>query len=142
MKVDWENIWISVKRNKNILLIIVGIIVLLLLFGYLFTSCGNWFDERFIRKTEENINAAQNVANQINGNLANLSIENAIKANEVERQAIEHNAAKNASNQAQTQTNDALGNVDAVENGNFTNSSMDSANRARCKAFPNSEGCR
>jgi predicted negative regulator of RcsB-dependent stress response len=37
--------------------------------------------------------------------------------------------------------NQSLANVNKVEAANFTNTNLQDAERARCKAFPNSKGC-
>jgi uncharacterized iron-regulated protein len=139
MKLDFESMFVWIKDNRRIVLIILGLIVLLLVFGWLFSSCGRFFDWYELDGLNKNINKANVELKNLNANLRGLEIDNRLQQENINRLGVNHNEAKNGSNQAQIETNNALDNVSRVENGNFSNSSLDEANRNRCRVF--NRGC-
>ena len=140
-KLDLESIWAWTKEHPTLVLTIIGLTALLFVFGWMFSSCGDWLAQRELKNLNKNINKANNELRNLNENLRNLEIDNRLQSENVNRLAENHNQAKNGSIEAQRETNDALENVNRVENGNFSNSTLDEANRNRCRAFPNAKGC-
>ncbi len=65
---------------------------------------------------------------------------------EKEARAIEHqeiiNEKAEEANKAENKAQESVNRVKAVENSNFKNTNGKTADRARCEAFPESEGCR
>lgn len=99
------------------------VLIAAVLFGI--SKCGTWRSDRDIDKQKANINAAlSNIANK-ESVIANLQTEIA-----VEKEAVKHETNSllnniNATNEAKTQTNAALANLDKARNANTTNSSAE-----------------
>lgn len=140
-RIDYAAIWESAKDNWKLILTIVGLIVLLFVVLFAFKACPNWNDRREVEGLKENVNAEQRNANTVIGNIANLKIQEVLKANEVERLEQELKKAQNELDQARNATDGAIENVSRAENANFTNSSLSEAEKARCRAFPDAPGC-
>lgn len=140
-QIDWENVWASVKSYRRIILIILGLVLLGLFVAFLFDACPTWFGNREVDKLKQNINAELQNANLVNSNIANLLIENRLAEENVKRLGNDYNAAKNASDEIKRETNAAMENVNRARNANFANTNLSDAQKARCRAFPESADC-
>lgn len=128
------------KRYSRIIWASIGCFILLLFILFMFDYCSGWSDRREIDRLNKNINGVQSNINGVRENLSNLSIENRLQSENLNRLATNHNSDKNATDEARDASNRALENVWRIENGNFNNVNLTEAEKARCVAFP--ESCR
>lgn len=140
MKLDWESIKVWIKEHRNIL-IISGLIFILILFVlFLFQECSDYSDRKELDRLNKGVNKFDDLAANANAEISNLKLQNANQQALVNQQGINYNEAKNGSNGARTQTNEALENINRFKNTNFNNTNLSEAQKARCLAYP--ESCR
>lgn len=120
IKLDWENIWISVKKYR-IVFIAIGLLILIGFFLWLFSTIDTWWFWRGVKKDKQVIaNHIQNVAN-LQKEISNLE---AHKAAEMERARLEAErllADQNATNAQRANTNAALEKMNEAINTNRGN---------------------
>jgi predicted negative regulator of RcsB-dependent stress response len=139
---DWESIKVWTLNNRRVLIYVLLVIVLVVAGLWVWQTVDNWWFKNRLEKSQANVNALVNKATEINGTIANLKqqeFEAQVQAN-TERANV--NAIRKEIEDAQKDADQAIDNVNAVNNGNFNGVNTDDANAARCRAFPNSADCR
>jgi predicted negative regulator of RcsB-dependent stress response len=139
---DWESIKVWTLNNRRVLIYVLLVIVLVVAGLWVWQTVDNWWFKNRLEKSQANVNALVNKATEINGTIANLKqqeFEAQVQAN-AERANV--NAIRKEIEDAQKDADQAIDNVNAVNNGNFNGVNTDDANAARCRAFPNSADCR
>lgn len=129
-------------KYKKVLGAAAGVIALLVLLAFVITQSQSCLTQRSFDKAKANINAAQQEANAINSNIQELILK------EVEAKANVNAAEKDLEriqdevDEANKKSDEAVNNVGVIVNRNYSNTSTDSANAARCRAFPDSPECK
>jgi hypothetical protein len=130
------------KQYRNFYTTGLLIVLLVVFIIVVFKQCGDYMFERELENKKRDVNILLDNANEKKEILDNLNREAYELELNVNAKGAELNKAKGETENAQNKTNKSLENVKKIENGNYSNSSVDSANRARCKAFPNAVGCK
>lgn len=143
--------WIPALSERTWKIIGGLVLGLIVIGGILFfaSKCSDWRFNRGMTKANANLanafNALANIQDQkveTEKQLANIKVEEAVQKEKVAEAARDAEAAANAEREAQIAANQAVANVNAINAKDFSNSSLSNANRARCLAFPDGDGCR
>lgn len=128
-------------------LVLALVIVGAVLFGFDWFS--DWNFRRQMSKANANVvkelNQLSNIQDQqaaTEKELQDLHVAEAAQKERVMQAAKDAEAAANAERDAQIAAKQALANVNAVNAQDFTNTSLENAEKARCRAFPDAEGCK
>lgn len=148
IKIDWESVWSSFKLHKGLILkLFLGLV---LLGGILFTidKCSGWWFRH--KMTQANANLAKaldqlsNIQDQKASKEKELEQANVDEANQKEiviQAAKDAEIAANAERQAQVIANQAVENVNAINAQDFNGTTLENAEKARCRAFPSAPEC-
>lgn len=142
MKLDVESIgvWVKENRKKAAIYFVLALIFIVVVFGWGISSCGNYFFNRDIDRQKQNVNSQMQNANTVKEEIGNLKRQEFEKQVEVNQKRKELENANAAYTNSKIITNKALELNKAVESANYANSSVQRAQEALCKAFP--EDCR
>lgn len=134
----WVEWIVKYKKVLGASAVTVGLIILIAITVTQIDSCRT---ESRIEKKKQEIGNLMNTANEINANIANLEIKK-VEADIAVNNAVEDlKKLEDETRNTQENTNRALDNANAVNSMDFSNTSTDDANRARCLAFPNAPEC-
>jgi septal ring factor EnvC (AmiA/AmiB activator) len=141
-KIDWESVGASIKKHWKLLALVV---LAFALFGFLFFATdkiSSWWNASKIEEAEQDLKVKEQEAANLNANIANLRQQEFEKQVEVNAARANLDVARKETDEAQKIADQALDNLNAVRNGNYSGTSTDDANRARCAAYPDSPECR
>lgn len=141
---------IFVAQNLKIKLI-AGTLVLAAIFLLGSWALG-WLDnfvwylkqENFVRQVERDRRELQVVGEEIKPQQAvidNLKLEDAVKTAEVKAQHEKHQESIRKTDEGRAETKKSLDNIRRIETRDYTNTPVADAERKRCLAFPQSQGC-
>lgn len=120
---------------------VFGCLVLFTIIAYTVTYVDSCRFKSGIEKQKEEVNTLIKQSENINATIANLEQQK----KEIDVKAAEANAnlevLKNETNKAQDETNKSLDNLNMVNSTNFNGTGLSEAERRRCKAYPNTDGC-
>lgn len=136
-----KEIYNALFPYRKIILTVVGLVLLLVAAMFVFDKCSNYFSNREIEHDKNAVNELMQNANQAKENLQNLAINEALKEQEVNLARNDLINRQAETNDAREKTNQALENLKRLENKDYTNQTLQNANKARCKAFPQGKGC-
>ncbi len=128
-------------KYKKIIFIGAACFVVLLIFLWVIAYIQNWSFNSGIKQDQNQVNALTNQAQQINANIANLHEQDAVKREQIKQLEQKRSQTRHDYENSKTTTNQALSNANAIRNGNYTNSSANDGERARCEAYPSDPGC-
>jgi peptidoglycan hydrolase CwlO-like protein len=117
-------------------------LILFIGLALIITQSQSCLTQHEIEKVKANVNTALKEAENINANIEVL------KDKQIEAQANVNAAQKeleqvqNEVDEANKKSDEAVNNVGVIVNRNYNGTSTDSANSARCRAFPDSPECK
>lgn len=140
-----KNFLNNLTDTQKLLLATIAVGVLLVLVMSAISGGITYIGNKRLQRTSGNFNAAINAqteqSGQVNANIAELEKKDAAANQAVQIRREELRDAQTEVKNAETNTNIAINAADSIRNGNYAGTGRAAANKARCRAYPNSKGC-